>query len=409
MSFEVRAIREDEREECIALWRTVWRGDNSDAYFRRYFYGDVEWLPYYTQVGVLDGKLVSAVQICKRIVACGEYRLTMGGIANVATLPEARGRGFNTHCLESAIRVMEADAMDFALLFTGINDYYARQGFSTLPRPWLSGSIREGFAPHHSNFRVRAVQDEDLESIYRVYDSYNRLRPITVQRTPAYWRDWIGIRPGNLPPELLVAVDRAGNLCGYAKSGTFRSAVPYSADAAGIRINELAIDRDERIDAEAEITSALLDAVAERSLAEGSKVLRLDLYNEPAIREALARIIIDPQEHINQSGMVRLLHGENLLRGFTMVWNDRWIEAGRPHGHLRFATPYGSVVFDCSGTFVRVSAAETAAEAWPQETLFGLMFGIVSAEQLTDDAELLALLNALFPRQAATYYGSDGF
>jgi predicted acetyltransferase len=95
MSFEVRAIREEEREECIALWCTIWPGD-SDPYFRKYFFGDVEWLPYYTQVGVLDARLVSAAHVCKRVVACGDVRLTMGALANVVTLPEYRGKGYNT-------------------------------------------------------------------------------------------------------------------------------------------------------------------------------------------------------------------------------------------------------------------------------------------------------------------------
>ena len=122
----------------------MWPGEGSPAYFRRYFYGDVECLPYYTQVGVLDGKIVSAVHICKRTVACGEFQLTMGGIANVATLPEYRGRGYNTRCLQSAIAVMEADAMDFSLLFTGIDDYYRRQGYETLSVEELYGSIRPG-------------------------------------------------------------------------------------------------------------------------------------------------------------------------------------------------------------------------------------------------------------------------
>ena len=84
---EVRALRESERDACLAMWRTVWPGA-SEAYFRRYFEGDVEWLPYYTQVAVDAGRVVSAVHICKRTVACGDFRLQMGGIANVATLPE---------------------------------------------------------------------------------------------------------------------------------------------------------------------------------------------------------------------------------------------------------------------------------------------------------------------------------
>src|SRR3569623_1514954 len=91
----IRSLREEEREACIDLWCTVWPGQNSRAYFRRYFYGDIDWLPYYTQVAEIEGRLVSAVQICRRVVACGDVQLTMGGIANVATAPAFRGKGYN--------------------------------------------------------------------------------------------------------------------------------------------------------------------------------------------------------------------------------------------------------------------------------------------------------------------------
>ena len=53
---EIRALRENEQDACVELWRTVWPGDN-EAYFRRYFEGDVDWLPYYTQVAVDGGRL----------------------------------------------------------------------------------------------------------------------------------------------------------------------------------------------------------------------------------------------------------------------------------------------------------------------------------------------------------------
>ena len=58
----------------------------------------------------------------------------MGGIANVATLPEFRGKGYSTACLKQTIAVMEGDAMDFSLLFTGINGYYERQGYISRKR-----------------------------------------------------------------------------------------------------------------------------------------------------------------------------------------------------------------------------------------------------------------------------------
>ena len=169
---EIRALKESEKEECIAFWRSIWPGDN-DAYFRRYLEGDVEWLPYYTQVAVDCGRIVSSAHICKRTVACGDFRLQMGGVANVATLPEYRGHGINSECLSTAIRVMEADAMDFSLLFTGIPGYYEKKGFSPIPRTRLRGTLRHGPVPNVLGITVRQAATADIADIADIYDSYN--------------------------------------------------------------------------------------------------------------------------------------------------------------------------------------------------------------------------------------------
>lgn len=406
MSVEFRALRENEREEAIELWRTVWPGDNSRSYFSRYLYGDVEWLPYYTQVAVDEGRIVSAVQICKRTVACGEFRLTMGGIANVATLPEFRGKGYNSECMRRAIRVMEADAMDFSLLFTGITDYYARLGYSTLTRMGLSGSIRPDFAPRETAYAVRQALPDDLPEVRAIYDEYNVNRPLAVQRCESYWRDWLQITPERIPDMLYVARDAEGVVHGYAQCGTFRSAKPYNADEMGVRVTEFGSLQGPW---EADVTAALFEAIAAQLVAHGSRQMRLDLAFEPAVLAALDRILERPEWHRMSSGMARLLHPENLLSSFTLLLNERWIAARRPRGILQFRTPYGGVRLDASHDFLRVSAAEEAVDDLAQETLLELFFGSLGPEQTAAAADLHPLMHALFPLQAPVFWGADGF
>ena len=409
--FIVRAVREDERQPCIDLWCEVWPGEGSPAYFRRYFYGDVENLPYYTQVGVLDGKIVSAVHVCKRTVACGEFRLTMGGIANVATLPEYRGRGYNTRCLQSAIAVMEADAMDFSLLFTGIDDYYRRQGYETLSVPRVYGRIRPGIGSGgNSPYGVRAATAEDLPAIRACYDDYNRLRPIAVQRAPAYWRDWMNVHPQHVPQTLRVALAAGSGIVGYINTGVFTSAVPYSAEAVGTRVIEYGTRGGLDVQAEKEIALALLGTVAMEMQAQGQTELRLNIALEPAILQAFAHIVTDVKGHRHGDGMVRLLHRENFLRSLAMSLNDRWIAAGRPQGSLTFATPYGPTTLDATDAFLRVSTDEPeSGDVLPQAALFALLFGTMSPAEAVSDTALHSLIAALFPPQASVYYGADGF
>lgn len=399
MSVDVRAIREDEREECLDLWCTVWPGDNR-GYFQRYFYGDVEWQPDYTQVGVLDGRLVSAVHICKRTVACGDFRLTMGGIANVATLPEYRGKGYNTLCLERAIAVMEADAMDFSLLGTGINGYYARLGYATLPRRWVKGRVRADLSPRSTPYTVRAATEADLTALRAIYVRSNQKRPIAVQRHEAYWRDWMGLSSKGMPETLLVAISPEGEVHGY---------VYYEKHGDHLALNELGSDADTFVGGCRPIVTALLDAVGTRALAESSPEIHARIAFEPAVLQALEGILEEREWQTANGSMVRLLHRDNLLRSFLLELNDRWLAAGRPGGVLGFATPYGPIRLDAGGSFLQVAPAAEGAEAMPQETLFGLLFGALSPAQATVDTALHPLIAALFPSQAWVYWSMDGF
>lgn len=401
----IRSLREEEREACLDLWCKVWPGENSRAYFRRYFYGDVEWLPYYTQVAEIDGRLVSAVHICRRVVACGDLQLTMGGIANVATDPEFRGKGYSSACLRQAIAVMEADVMDFSLLFTGINGFYAREGFVDWPRERRRGMIRADFAPRSTSLLVRPAGSADLPAIETLYADYNQARPIAVQRTHAYWRDWIGLTPDSMAEPPLIALDAAGRPVGYARyQVNFYRGHQINEDYA--YITEIGIAA--QVEAQ-QVAEALLDAVTQRALASGKRELHLSVGWDAPIQAALDGLLSTVESNRTVSGMVRLLHRDNLLRSLVPELTDRWIAAGRPPGVLRFATPYGVTELNANGTFLRIQAAEEAEEALMQSVLFGLLFGSLSPEEATPNTTLHSLLYALFPAYGTVYWGADGF
>lgn len=392
----VRALRSEEREACLDLWCTVWPGENSRAYFRRYFYGDVDWLPYYTQVVEIEGRLVSAVQICRRVVACGDLQLTMGGIANVATDPAFRGRGYSTACLQQAVRVMEADAMDFSLLFTGIHGFYAREGFVSWTRPRRTG-IRPHFAGRPTGLQVQRARDADLPAIQALYADFNRTRPITVQRTPAYWRDWIGMLPSAMAEPPLIVWDKADRPAGY---------VVYRLQEKEIAITEIGIATE--TDA-ITVAVALLTVVAQRAIDTGRSSLSLHGGLEPVVLAALDRVATTMQADTFVAGMVRLLHRDSLLRGLIPELTDRWITAGRPPGILTFETPYGLTELNADGPFLRVHMVEAGETVLSQEALFGLLFGSLAPEQATSETRLHPLLHALFPRQGVAYWSADGF
>lgn len=401
--FEVRAIRESEREECLALWITVWPGENSERYFRRYFYGDVEWLPYYTQVGVLDGKIVSAVNICRRVVACGEYSLTMGGIANVSTLPEYRGQGYNTQCLKQALRVMEADALDFSLLGTGINGYYERLGYATWPLPRVTGSIRAERLDLPDELTVRPARETDLAAIQAIYAEYNRARPIAVRRDSIYWREWVG----------LTAVDRAdysvaifrGEPVGYIKIDPIVDSAGEAAPPAGINLIEFAVGDN----APPETTAALLTFLAELGRTSDKRFVQCEFTGDSDFIAAMNQVFAEVRTWHSHGDMVRLLHRENLMRGFAPLWNERWVASGRPRGVLIFETPYGPMKIDANGPLLNIGPIEEMSGAMSQSSFFGLLFGTLKSQAASDRPGEWPLIQALFLTQPGVYYAQDGF
>jgi GNAT superfamily N-acetyltransferase len=388
---EVRAIRESEYEECLDLWEKVF-GDGR-AYFERYFTGDPDFQPEYTRCCFAGGRMIAAAQICRRVVACGEFTLTMGGIANVATLKEHRGKGYNTACLRDALRIMEADAMDFSLLFTGIHGFYARLGWETVALSYLSGDIREKFSPTLSDIAVRPNEAQDDEAIRGLYAQFNRTRPIAARRSGPYWRGWIGWHDGKAPGEARVA-ERGGSVVGYSLSR--------------LREDRLEIFEAGAADGEKEAIGALLEEAAADALRNGVRRILFYLPATPEVRAAAERIFENIERQKRGGGMVRFLQPDTMLRGLIPELTDRWMRADAPPGVLTFDTPCGAICLEACSGLLSVAPADDRRGALSQADLFALLTGM-GLSQGRPDSQNAAFAAALFPPFDAWYWALDGF
>ncbi|MGO3484179.1 MAG: GNAT family N-acetyltransferase, partial [Cellulosimicrobium funkei] len=90
-----------------------------------------------------DGRVVGSVYWTPRKLGGPDGGiLRAGGVANVATAPEARGRGLVRALLARAVEQMERDGADVALLFTGTPDVYRSSGFEAFDVPLRRGAPR---------------------------------------------------------------------------------------------------------------------------------------------------------------------------------------------------------------------------------------------------------------------------
>ena len=111
-------------------------------------------------------------------------KLTFGGIGNVATLPEERGKGYAGMVLQDALNYIRSKNLRIALLSTTINSYYEKFGFKTIKRHLVSIDL-PGMQEHPD---VRVFDDtRDLGAVMSLYEKFNNESTGPVVRDSKYW------------------------------------------------------------------------------------------------------------------------------------------------------------------------------------------------------------------------------
>jgi predicted N-acetyltransferase YhbS len=197
MTFDV--VRPADQEAALNLWCRVF-GVNR-PYFERYFQVD----PWYQPgdcLGAWDGEsLVSAVHVCRRPLRYEGETLWCGSIANVATLSEYRARGLSRELLRQSVERMEAEGMDFSILFTGRFGHYAPLGWEHVPVPTALLTL-SGDLPGHEQWPAAGPGEAELDACCRLYESVND-RPLAQERPEPYFRGWVGWSWGQWKVEAL--------------------------------------------------------------------------------------------------------------------------------------------------------------------------------------------------------------
>jgi len=159
---EIRRGTFQDFEKVVELLRLVFPQDERGYYFSflrfdPFFHPRDVWL-------VTDGKeVVSCIFLLRRLFSDGERLLLGGGIANVATHPDFRGRGLASLLLQEAIAQAKKDGLSFLLLVTEIPAFYERFGFQDL------GKFVARIEPQGSGLSLSGVRGEEILSTYEAF------------------------------------------------------------------------------------------------------------------------------------------------------------------------------------------------------------------------------------------------
>lgn len=187
-------------------------GSDKTEYFRRVITLDPERGRGRTFLRRNGGKLVAAVQVFSRRARWGNSgSAAVGVIGNVATEPEYRGQGLAGSLLDEAMGWMRIQGCDFGLLFTGLQGYYERWGWTPAPYHFLTVPTAAKVCPGRAAalHTVRRMEHADLPTIGAIHEVDPGADSGPFFRTPLYWRShfqWLSALGREQPEACMVAV-----------------------------------------------------------------------------------------------------------------------------------------------------------------------------------------------------------
>ena len=142
------------------------------------------------RVAEVDGRIRAVVRIFVRKMLVDGVPVRAGGIGSVAAHPDARGLGLPTALLRDAFDVMEREGMALSFLFTGIQAFYERLGYTSVHQTQYDADAAEAaLLTHTGAYRVRPMRANDLPALLRIYTDATRGSTGAIVRTVQTWRD----------------------------------------------------------------------------------------------------------------------------------------------------------------------------------------------------------------------------
>ena len=207
------------------------------SYFQRHLLHD----PHLDHAGIVvlhtpQQRCVSSIRVFKRAIYVGGEQVLCGGIGEVSTQVEWRGKGFAALCLQRGAEYMQSVGMSLSSLHTSnAASYYQQLGWQPVERVHGLLSVDRiptaGAADSKGVYGIQQLTARELTSspllpsIMATYSEYARRFDGPVVRTAEYWQRWVhaeheAAAATPSPVLILVATSAAASeqsaVCGYA-------------------------------------------------------------------------------------------------------------------------------------------------------------------------------------------------
>jgi predicted acetyltransferase len=211
MDVEIRAIADDEFEECARSLELAFSGRPApEDLTRERLVAEMDrWLGAFE-----DGRIVgSAVAASYTVTVPGGAQVAAAGVTAVGVQPTHRRRGINTALMRAQLDAIHERGEAIAMLYASEGGIYGRYGYGLAA---FLGEIK--FQTERSAFirgyrptgRVRLLEREEaLSSMRPVYDEAQRRRPGMVALDDRWWR-WLFFEHEKDEPSFFAVHDADG-------------------------------------------------------------------------------------------------------------------------------------------------------------------------------------------------------
>ena len=163
-----------------------------------------------------NGRLLSSMEIVPYTMQMNGQDVKLGGIAGVATLPEARSGGLVRKIFEKAFADMIENGQTFSYLFPFSYDYYRNFGYEICMTNDTAAILVSEMAkyPYPKNIRPYEPGD-DIEPFAKIYNQFIQNRNLAIVRNKPAWKKILGRDPYKRYEYTYLNRDSDGNADAY--------------------------------------------------------------------------------------------------------------------------------------------------------------------------------------------------
>lgn len=233
---EIRTLKAQERSTLAGMldgWRLA-EGWTAGDRFRQHVDFDPTWSNENIFVAVERDRILSAVSILPRHLKILGHNIPSGGLSNLYTDPESRGRGVATELLERVCDEMRSRGLELAVIFPGAppatSDFFEKRGWhswggqQTILR--RDPEARAAGEKEGEEIELQPIRSEDeraLQSVKSIHAAYGASRSGTVVRDDDAWRACLQLTPS--PREEFWVARRGGLTVAYARASIIEDAL----------------------------------------------------------------------------------------------------------------------------------------------------------------------------------------